>query len=133
MLTEFVQMTLLLKTLADIKNNPWESVYNTGNDVDLSQIIWDYNNEAKLDDVVLWEELYYQPGNIGVYAAYNPYIEFYIIVYNLFADLDEGIETFYGPGSNKKVWERAKKLGVELQTEKMWISKKEAHIYQSLD
>lgn len=126
-------MTLLLKTLKNIKEHPWESIHNEINDMNLSQIVWDYSKPATLSDVVLWEELYFRQGDVGIYAAYSPYIEYYIIVFNLFANINEGIEEFYGAGSNKKVWERAKKLGIELATEKTWIPKKELHLYEPLD
>ena len=126
-------MSIILKDLVDIKNNPWCCSGNYIENSQFSQKVWDYSDSIKIDDIIFWEQLYFQPGNIGIYAAYDPYVEFYIIVYNLFAELDRGVETFYGPGANKKVWERAKKLGVVLPTETMWVSKKEVDLYHSIN
>jgi len=126
-------MSIILKDLEEIKNNPWLCSGKNIENSQLSQTVWDYTNSIKLDDIVFWEQLYFQPGNIGVYAAYDPYVEFYIIVYNLFANLEQGIETFYGAGANKKVWDRANRLGVILPVETIWISKKEENLYHSIN
>lgn len=125
-------MTTILKSLSDIRNSPWCSNSTDLTGYKSSEIVWDYDNPINLEDVNLWEELYFQMGNVGIYAAYDPYVEFYIIVYNLFANLECGIEKFYGFGANKQVWERAKKLGIDLPVETVWVSKKEFPLYESL-
>lgn len=121
-----------LKTFNDIKNSVWSSK-ESKLDLTTGETFWDYEKNPRIDDVNLWEELYYVPATVGIYAAYDPYIEYYIIVYNLFIDQDAGLEEFYGPGANKKIWEKAKVLGIELPTATMWISKKDSWLYESLD
>jgi hypothetical protein len=126
-------MTVILKDLEEIKNNPWQTRGGSTENYQFSQTAWDYSNSIELIDVYLWEQLYFQPGNIGIYAAYDPHVEFYIIVYNLFANVAQGIETFYGPGANKQVWKSAKRLGIILPIETIWISKKETDLYHSIN
>jgi hypothetical protein len=40
---------------------------------------WDYKRPMQIEDVDLWEVIYEQGGSVGVYAAYNPFAEFYMI------------------------------------------------------
>jgi len=69
-----------------------------------------------LDDIKLWEEIYYQSGHIGVYAAWDPFVEFYMITYNLFLDTPAGYKTFFGDNCVDEVIEELSKIGIELET-----------------
>ena len=91
---------------------------------------WDHSKILKIDDVVIWEQLHYEPGNVGIYASWDPYAEFYMIVFNLFVDFDLGIETFFGKGANRKVVDRAKELGIELENNQVWIDEKNSWLYE---
>jgi hypothetical protein len=97
------------------------------------KIDWDYKREMIIEDVDIWEVLHVQGGGIGVYAAWLPYAEFYMITtgpdfrnesweINGFYYQHKNIETFYGPNSQKQTFKRAKELGIDLPIYKNWIN-----------
>jgi hypothetical protein len=83
--------------------------------------LWREDRQITLEDVQIWEQIYHQEGNVGIYAAWHPYDELYIVVYNLFLNVPGGIEMFYGNDAQDKVLEKAKKLGIDLEFNKVWI------------
>lgn len=102
------------KNTLDILSNPWSFEFSEENSISNlpSSASWDLDKEITVDDVLLWEQLYYEPGNVGVYAAYNPYTEFYLITYNLFFETELKFETFYGKNAAQQCFDRANKLGI---------------------
>ena len=67
-------------------------------------------------DIKYWEQIYHEPGNIGIYAAHDPHVEFYCIVYYpLHNENLSGIQTFYGDDAVEKVLDVAKQLGINLK------------------
>lgn len=114
----------VFKKTEEILDHPW-----LGNNVNVGlnpaqlppRLEWDHSKDLKFLDVVLWEQIYCQPGNIGIYASWDPYAEFYIIVYNLFAKSELGVEKYYGPGAKNKVLEKASKLGIHLEKNQIWV------------
>lgn len=103
---------------------------------------WDYKREMTVDDVDIWEVLYESTGGIGVYAAQSPYAEFYMIT----SGFDETqparwinghpyghkiVETFYGPGSQKKVFLRARELSIPLGTYKEWVEPEDMWLHDT--
>jgi hypothetical protein len=85
---------LVVRSTHEILNNPWDDI--PAIKIIPSQIPIKNNNKINFNDVVMWEEIFYEGGNIGVYAAWSPYADFYIIVHNLFLSFDNGIEMFSG-------------------------------------
>ena len=75
---------------------------------------WLTNRTATIDDVDVWEEIYLQPGNIGVYAAWSPYTELYIIVHSLFQEVEE-----YHSSTDAKL--RMEEFGIELSENRIWV------------
>lgn len=53
---------------------------------------WSYDRELQIDDIDLWEVISEFSGG-GVYAAWCPYAEFYMVVLPPWAG---GVQTFYG-------------------------------------
>lgn len=82
---------------------------------------WLHRDDLTFDQVRIWETLYYKGGVMGMYAAWDPYAEFFIITHNLFLDNPAGIEIFYGPGAIRQFYNRAKELGVELPIGPVWV------------
>ena len=113
---------LIIRSTQNILNHPWKS-----NFVDCTTTItkippaWSQDREMLLTDVVFWEQLYFKPGNIGIYVSWSPYAEFYMIVHNLYSHLDNSIETFYGPTAYEQVVYQAATLGVILQPKNVWV------------
>jgi hypothetical protein len=119
-----------LKTFAEILDTPWQDLDNVGSTtLDNSQ--WHYIREMQIDDVTLWEQIYYKGGHIGIYAAWDPYAEFYLLVYNLFIDTPLGIRTFYGPNARTQIEEEASRLGITLTQNKIWVD--ELNIWQYVE
>jgi hypothetical protein len=75
----------IFKNTLDILTNPWSYEFSCENSRTPPKTNdWNMERNITVDDVILWEQLYYEPGNIGVYVAYRPYADCYLITYNLF-------------------------------------------------
>ena len=75
---------------------------------------WTYDRIMTIEDVDLWEVIH--EGNFGIYAAYSPHAEFYMI-FPFYWMKDDGhdIETFYGADAVARCFAKAKELGINLQ------------------
>lgn len=123
----------IFKTTDQILNDPWlvDEIETPPISAALPpRLEWDYSSDLKIEDIKVWEQLYYQFGNIGIYASWDPYAEFYIIVFNLFSNTKEGIEIFYGQGSGRKVEIRAKELGIDLTRNQIWVDDNNYWLHQ---
>ena len=120
--------TILLKTTEEIFKNPWS---NVGNLIDTPPKIenWDYTDVVSISTVNLWETLFFQPGNIGIYASWDPYIEYYILTHNLFLDFQPSILEFYGSGSNKQIIQKCKDLKIEITPNSIWVDSDNSWLY----
>jgi len=119
----------------------FESRWMDSDDVVLPpKIDWDYKREMTIEDVDIWEVLHVQGGSIGVYAAWLPYAEFYMITtgpdwkndpaeINGYQYVHKNIETFYGPDAQKKVYARAKEIGINLPVYKNWVNDDEMWLH----
>jgi len=92
---------------------------------------WDYQREMKIEDVNIWEVIYQQGGGFGVYAAWDPYAEFYLITNHHFTIKDNAIETYYGPGSQEIVQEKMRKMGVPFVINQIWVEPEDMWLYQN--
>lgn len=104
---------------------------------------WDYGREMQVEDVDIWEVLYEASDGIGIYAAWSPYAEFYLITKGVnysngprFYERngntpywDRFIETFYGPGAQTKTLKRAKELNIPVPTFNTWVDDSEVWKY----
>lgn len=110
----------IFKTTQYIFNNPWgvelDNIIPVSNSYLPPKTNWSANEPPTIKDIKTWEQLYYKSGEVGIYAAWNPYTDFYIIVHNLFINTPFGVEIFHGINAADNVWNRAKELGIELPT-----------------
>jgi hypothetical protein len=76
-------LSLILRSTSDIFKDTWKKDFsnNQHNGQLLTSKEWDYSREMTIDDVSLWEQLYYKPGSIGIYVSWSPFAEFYMIVH----------------------------------------------------
>ena len=65
--------------------------------------------------IEMWQQIYYKPGFIGVYAAYTPKVELYMITYNMFLKEKKGYELFSGNNAVEHIVDRCNSLGVHLE------------------
>lgn len=93
---------------------------------------WDYSRELQIDDIDIWEVIYEQGGGVGVYAAWCPYAEFYLVRTGWWNERNPGygVETYYGPGAEKKVREKMKELGIPFVTQEQWVEPEDMWLYQ---
>jgi len=81
---------------------------------------WSYDRELQIDDIDLWEVIHEQ--NFGIYAAWNPRAEFYMIMpFHWMIDRGYHIETFYGLDAGLRTQKRAKELGMILPLHNYWV------------
>ena len=124
------------KTTKDILKTPWEDELFNPNWMDSNTLIlppkkeWDYARELQIEDIEVWEQLYYEGGGLGVYAAWDPYAEFYMITKKYFTILPDGIETYYGENAQKMVQKRIKELNIPLETKQFWVEPEDMWMYQ---
>ena len=112
----------VFKTTQSIYNTPWDMEIEDDKSQHIpahflpNKVVWSEDRPMTVDDVRLWEQIYYKSGDIGVYAAWDPYGDLYMIVHNLFINTTFGVEIFYGTDAADEVWKRASDLGVNLST-----------------
>jgi hypothetical protein len=109
------------KLTNEILNNQWVDNTTTCTTPPITEY-WHNLREPSIADVSIWEVIYHQPGNIGIYSAYCPYTEFYIIVYELFLNTDCGIVSYYGPDAARDVWKTAENLNIKLPITQIWTN-----------
>ena len=93
------------------------------------KINWDYKREMILEDVDIWEVIYQQSGGLGLYAAWSPYAEFYMITQDLFKIKNNSLEFFYGKKASKKAYKRAVQLGMPVHINKVWVEDDDLWLY----
>jgi len=92
---------------------------------------WDYLRKLQIEDVDVWEVIYEQGGAVGIYAAWSPYAEFYMIrVGWLLESKGYGVETYYGPGSMNRVIKRAEELEIPISKNKIMVDSDQMWLYQ---
>lgn len=98
---------------------------------DDSKLKWDYSREMRIEDVDIWEVMYEASGGIGVYAAWLPYAEFYMVTTGWVPNTinDRVIETYYGANSQKQVYARATELGIPLVVNKVWVDEQDMWLH----
>jgi hypothetical protein len=124
------------KTNYNIFTTPWEDELFDPNWMNSDKLVlppnpsWDYSRELQIEDVDVWEQIYFSSGGLGLYAAWCPYAEFYLITNNLFNGKQPMIETFYGPEAREKAYYRGKELGMPLSLNKIWVEPEDMWIYK---
>jgi len=127
------------KTSLNIFKKPWEDELYVDNKWDNPTLAgqlpwsggeWDYKRTLTVDDIDVWEVLYESGGHFGIYAAWSPHAEFYMIRLGYIIEQSGyGIETYYGAESGKLVYKRAKELGIDLPVFRDWVEPDKAWLY----
>ena len=103
---------MILKTTDEILNNPWGEISKDQTYPDRTPLKFFPNKDLNFCDVCEWEEILYIKGIIGIYAAWDPYEEFYILVHNLHLS-SKFIEVYNGNHGVDKLIDRCRDLGIE--------------------
>lgn len=123
------------KTNRDIFKTPWEEELYDENAYDSDVLIlpetkdWDYKRELQIEDVEIWEQIFYKSGGTALYAAYKPYAEFYLITGDLYVSSTPLIETFYGKLAAQRAYERSIQLGMNIGLNKIWVDQDKMWLY----
>ena len=127
------------KSTYNILTKPWEDEVWNDNWMDSDKIVlppkrdWDYSRELTIEDVDLWEVVYQRGGGTGVYAAWSPYAEFYMITDRFHTSHnDPHIQTFYGPGALEKVKLVMKQKQIPFVTNDYWVDDENMWLYDPL-
>lgn len=91
------------------------------------KVNWDYSREMTIEDVDIWEVIH--ESGFGIYAAWSPFAEFYLIKPPYSAQNDIGIQTFYGPGANKAIADKMKQFGIRVPQSKVWVEPEDMWLY----
>ena len=124
------------KTTKNILQTPWEDDLWNDNWMDSDKVYlppkidWDYSRELKIEDVDIWEVLHQQGGGLGVYAAWMPYAEFYMITLNGLNTIPDRIETYYGSQASESVIKRCKDLKIPININKIWVEPEDMWLYE---
>lgn len=125
------------RTTQNLLKTPWEDELFNPNWMDSDKLIlppqkvWDYKKELQIEDVQIWEEIYFESGGTGLYAAWDPYAEMYLVIKNIYTNdrRNSYIEAFYGKGAGEKAYKKAIELGMPVQTTKIWVEPEDMWLY----
>ena len=110
------------KTTYNILKTPWEdelfdSKWFEGNElVTPPRKEWDYKRELQIEDVSVWEVIFEGINNAFLYAAWDPYAEFYMLI-----KPDKQIETFYGSGAQARCRAAMEHWNIPYTLNDFWI------------
>ena len=120
------------RTTHNILKSPWEGDYFNPDWMNYNtiqtppKVNWDYSRELRVEDVDLWEVIMEGSGGVGVYAAWSPYAEFYMVTSNKLLS----IETFYGVGAQKRLTKYLDSIDVLYPKNKLWIEEEDMYLYE---
>ena len=123
----------IFKSTYNILSKPWEDEVFDPNWMDSDKLVlppkinWDYSRELQIEDVDVWEVIFEATGPIGVYAAWLPHAEFYLL---LLPPEDGGVITFYGKGAQKQIQKAIKNLNWPIETNKIWVDVEDMWLYE---
>ena len=89
---------------------------------------WDYKRDLQVDDIEIWEALYEDNWGLGIYAAYQPYAEFYMIKYLDHAGISV-LDTYYGAGSQNSIMKFMVENNIPFTTHDVWVNDDELWLY----
>ena len=110
----------------EVYNNDWANLPFIQNPVNEK---WDYQRELQIEDVNIWEQIYYESGGLALYAAWDPLAEFYMITHKFFMHTPNSIETFYGPMAGERAYKRALELGMPIFKNQVWVEPEDMWLY----
>jgi hypothetical protein len=115
-------------TTKDLMNGSTEELFdpnwmNSDTPIYPPYVEWDNSRPLSIEDIDIWEVINDGGFANGVYAAWLPYAEFYLVIIN------GKWSTFYGPGSQKAMKEYLKPYRFQLNENKVWVDDVDAPKY----
>jgi hypothetical protein len=116
------------KTTHNLLNAPWEDEFYDPNWANSNALIlppkkeWDYKREIQIEDVDVWELIYFASGGTMLAAAWDPYAEFYIVTKDLYLNTQTSyMETFYGNTAGLRAYKKAIEFGMPVELNQVWV------------
>lgn len=128
----------IFKTTKNILNSSSDGEFFNENWMDHDQLVipinkkWKYERNLNIEDIDLWEVIYESSLGFKIYAAYDPYAEFYLTLSkekDFLGKDDIVVRTFEGINASKKVYEFAKSKGIKIGLNKIWVDPEEMWLY----
>jgi hypothetical protein len=122
----------IFRTTHNILKAPWEGDIFDENWMNYDTIQtppstpWDYSRELQIEDVDVWEVIVEGNAGVGVYAAWSPYAEFYLVT----SQEPLRIETFYGKGAQKRLKNHLDSVGIKCPVHTVWVDEDEMYLYE---
>ena len=130
----------IFKSTYNILVTPWEDEVFDPNWMDSDKLVlpptkpWDYSRPLQIEDVDIWEVIFEGGGGFGLYAAWSPFAEFYMLRVGSFLEQKgHGVETYYGPGVQKHLQARIKELNIPITINKVWVEPEDMWLYEEVD
>jgi len=89
---------------------------------------WDYKRELTVDNIEIWEAIYEDSWGLGIYAAYEPYAEFYMIKHVNYQGTTV-LDTYYGAGAQDKIIKYMIENNIPFSTHKIWVENDDLWLY----
>lgn len=89
---------------------------------------WDYKRNLTVDDIEIWEAIYEDSWGLGIYAAYRPYAEFYMIKHVNVQGITV-LDTHYGANAQNSVIKFMIQNNIPVPTHKVWIDNEDMWLY----
>ncbi|CAB5214400.1 hypothetical protein UFOVP190_95 [uncultured Caudovirales phage] len=126
----------MFRTNQDIFKTSGEEVFEsknmTGNRVVTPKYSkWDYARELHPDNIEIWEVIYEDNWGLGVYAAWEPYAEFYMIKH--IPDAANGVsvyDTYYGPGAQSGIMQFMVEHKIPFSMNDVWVEPEDMWLHQ---
>jgi hypothetical protein len=129
-------MPIFKSTYNILKKSDEDEVFNP-NWMDSDKLIlppktdWDYQRDMQIEDVNIWEVIVDRGGQWGLYAAWDPYAEFYMIMPGWeLLEKGWGVETYYGPNASARAQKRMAELGMPVNSYTAWVDNDKMWLYQ---
>ena len=90
---------------------------------------WDYQRPMTIEDVAIWEMIWYASGGKALYVSWCPYAEFYMITHEQIIHDNGNVELFYGPMAMENAYKRARQLGMDIHLNKVWVDDKDMWLH----
>lgn len=90
---------------------------------------WTYDREMQIEDVDIWEVIY-EIGSVGVYAAWQPHAEFYMVKPPAdWLQKGWGLETYYGKLASERTYTRMLEFGIHIPKHSYWVENDDMWLY----
>lgn len=89
------------------------------------QIKWKEDHLIKFEDVDIWEVIVEVSGPIGIYAAWQPYAPYFVIMKNWSIE-----QEFWGIEGEKQLYQYMIDNGINMPLNQIWVDEEDMPLYK---